>query len=314
MKFIIYIIFFTIIYQSNSSSISFRDDLAIKMCKAKMAYTDELVIHSRHERVRFECYREDMESLYFETDKIFNITYTGYDIFGYVSYNREKKLIDVVFRGTKLYDIYNWIENLSFMKISPYQTTPICDICDRISIHRGFYSAYYNLKYILIKTLVNVEIECPECNNIQFIGHSMGGAIASIALFDLYHNLTLYNNISLYTYGAPRVGNNLYASTLNKYNINEFRIVNNKDIVPHILPKRIGYHHNKLEIWIHKINGTDNIKICDGLLSKGTQGEDKTCSNSLKFPHSIHDHLVYFNLTYIDIHMKNIINIKNIKN
>lgn len=286
---------------------NFRDELAIKMCKAKLAYIDELVLHSQNQHIVFTCNRDDMESLFFETDNIFNITYTGYDIFSYISYNRNNKMIDIVFRGTKFYNIYNWIENLSFLKINPYKNTTECPLCDSIAVHRGFYSAYSNLKYFLIRALINIQIECPECTNIQFIGHSMGGALASLASFDLYHNLTDYKTIGLYTFGAPRVGNELYASMLNNYNINKLRVVNKKDLVPHILPRSIGYHHNKIEIWINdeyddnEKRYIEKIKVCDGLLSKGSPGEDLTCSNSLKFPQSIYDHKTYFNLTDIEI-------------
>lgn len=294
----------------------FENDLKSRMCQAYLAYYDNLItVKEKLHPTTYQCLNNNNSdnSIIFTTDKIFNITYTGYDIFGYVSYNRKLKEVNVVFRGTKIYNIYNWIENLSFLKISPYINKSTCKYCDLISVHRGFYSAYNNLKYSIIRSLLNVEIECPTCNTINFIGHSMGGALASMALFDLnlFNNLTYYNNISLYTYGAPRVGNNVYADIFNHFtsvnkekNIQFYRVVNNQDLVPHVPPYKIGYHHHKIEIWIHKIKDENSIekeiiKICDGLLSKGSIGEDQTCSNSLRWKNSISDHLSYFNIKNI---------------
>ena len=50
-----------------------------------------------------------------------------------------------------------------------------------------------------------------------------------------------------------------------------WRLVNKKDIVPHVPPKLFGYHHPGTEVWLYD---GQNYVLCD------SSGEDGSCSNS----------------------------------
>jgi hypothetical protein len=91
------------------------------------------------------------------------------------------------------------------------------------------------------------------CTTISITGHSLGGAIAALATYELSFSHYFINR--MYTYGQPCVGNKdwviSFTSRLNLLNISQFRIVNNKDAVPHMLPSWSGWVHSGPEIYYY---------------------------------------------------------------
>ena len=78
--------------------------------------------------------------------------------------------------------------------------------------------------------------------NIYITGHSLGGALATIAtmnitLIDLEQD-EIKNPIHLYTFASPRVGDNIFADKFNAFiskdKIKCFRFANSEDIVPKV--------------------------------------------------------------------------------
>lgn len=75
-------------------------------------------------------------------------------------------------------------------------------------------------------------------------GHSLGGAIAVHAALDLVSiNLKVD---TLYTYGAPRVGDKKFSEWFDSFSkINyRYRITHARDPVPHLPPIDFGFLHN----------------------------------------------------------------------
>lgn len=91
----------------------------------------------------------------------------------------------------------------------------------------------------------NVRGHCNfECDPLC-TGHSLGGAMATTAAL-LYRTdtdfLSTQERTILYTHGAPRVGNSKLAKTLNEYIPYNYRVVFNRDPVPHLPPVGNVYH------------------------------------------------------------------------
>ena len=122
-------------------------------------------------------------------------------------------------------------------------------------------------------------------------GHSLGGAIASLASTIILHeSRTSKANLYMYTFGQPRVGDYNYALAHDRLVPISFRVTHYRDPVVHLptcktlLPgtpciakKGSPYHHGK-EIYY----GTDvmtkysSYKTCTGL----PYNEDLGCSNN----------------------------------
>ena len=97
----------------------------------------------------------------------------------------------------------------------------------------------------------------------------------------------LPNNVNLYTYGSPRIGNKPFMKSFVSFDIPHSRVTYKHDIVPHLPEEIIGYLHLPHEIWYYK---DSEYKIC-----YDDNEEDDTCSNSCS-PFkcsSIDDHLNY---------------------
>uniref|UniRef100_A0A0K0FN09 Lipase_3 domain-containing protein n=1 Tax=Strongyloides venezuelensis TaxID=75913 RepID=A0A0K0FN09_STRVS len=139
---------------------------------------------------------------------------------------------------------------------------------------------------------------------VTIVGYSYGGVLATLAAIKLrYARYKIGQDIFLYTYGAPRVGNPDFVQNFDEKIPNSFRVVVNKDPVPHF-PKcslvmsrhfkfhpkltckvcnkkdRLSYYHVGTEIWYPKsTQNLDNYQLCLGK----PKNEDRKCSDIYRF-------------------------------
>ena len=160
-----------------------------------------------------------------------------------------KKKLCVIFRGT---DSSEDIEKDLMVSKKPLKLTNNNIIP---KVHYGFLLQFNSLKKNLnkeIKNYISNEIENePE---IIFTGHSLGGALATIAsLFykDMYPKI----NINCITFGSPRVGDNIFSNLFDKLIQNSVRIINNNDPIP-CVPTSLRFKHVKGVLWLnnHKMD------------------------------------------------------------
>ncbi len=93
----------------------------------------------------------------------------------------------------------------------------------------------------------------------------------------------------MYTFGSPRIGNDMFAKFLQSSLPSPnaiMRLTHNKDPVPHLPPMSKAFYHSSQEIFYEK-NST-SYKECSV-----TTGEDGACSNKFLITISIEDHLNY---------------------
>jgi len=120
----------------------------------------------------------------------------------------------------------------------------------------------------------------------------LGGALAQLAALDI---IEYYTNVTVITYGSPRVGDVnfsvLFMSILN----NTIRMVHEKDIIPKIPSYSfLGYYHTVQEVWDHN----NELQLCNPL-----NGEDDNCSRSVSvLSASLVDHYNYFGVNQQDGH------------
>jgi hypothetical protein len=204
---------------------------------------------------------------------------TKYNIQGFTMYNPKNNYIILSFRGTEPTSIKNWIDDIDFVMTDFYY-------CNNCKVHKGFYTSYDSVRNDTMSLLNNLIYKY---NNpyIYLTGHSLGGALATIACAELL-NLN-YNIKSLYTFGSPRVGNKEFFTMFSEFNnLDSIRITHYADIVPHLPLYSWGFNHVSREVWFNRPNS--EYIICD------LSGEDNKCSNSI-IDLSIPDHLTYMNFS-----------------
>mmetsp|Transcript_134005 Transcript_134005/g.347084 ORF Transcript_134005/g.347084 Transcript_134005/m.347084 type:complete len:395 (-) Transcript_134005:40-1224(-) len=115
-------------------------------------------------------------------------------------------------------------------------------------------------------------IGCVKSTPMFVTGHSLGGALATLAMFDLER--LGYNLAKAYTFGQPRVGDAAFASAFNRAMVwtPVFRVTKRDDPFVY-LPSRDPFHHVGTEVY-YRGDTTEGYRICDG------SGEDATCQDS----------------------------------
>uniref|UniRef100_A0A914Y461 Fungal lipase-like domain-containing protein n=1 Tax=Panagrolaimus superbus TaxID=310955 RepID=A0A914Y461_9BILA len=205
--------------------------------------------------------------------------------FGYIAISSFTKEIIIGLRGTSDFDqllTQGWNSNemvpfISGGKVSKYFFNGF----NGIWMDRGMRNDFYALKnrfpnYLFI-----------------FVGHSIGGAMASLmAATVISTGVLTEDKITLFTFGQPRIGDKTFADAFNAMEIKTFRIVHNRDIIPHLPPLNDSlYYHHRQEVWYNNDMGlNDEYTVCSY-----ENGEDPACSDSINATTlNINDHKYYF--------------------
>ena len=167
------------------------------------------------------------------------------DLFGhqYFSGIHEDTVI-IAFQGS--YDLKDWVADVMMAKQKiPYEGTR-----EEVKVHNGFILQYLILRESVTKKLNELSKKVnPEYKKFIFTGHSLGGALATLAALDFeYHNPN--ENIECATYGCPRVGNKGFVESYNKRVPSTWRVEYESDIITMAPPKFWGFEHVGEQLFI----------------------------------------------------------------
>ncbi|KAH6577155.1 hypothetical protein BASA62_001013 [Batrachochytrium salamandrivorans] len=212
---------------------------------------------------------------------ISSITGTGV---GMVTVNHNISTIVVIFRGTALHtddwksDMHlnrksgSWFEYFMGLFTSPSLQIP--------ALHSGFTANYQGIRAVVQKHLIDAMNQYPTYS-VVFTGHSLGGALASLAMVDavVYHGVEKAKKMSLFSYGQPRTGNNVFANWVNTIPFKGiYRVTRIHDPIPRVPPKMLGYKHFGQEYYIRKDNVT---VVCTPTKKEGLLGTEMAMQISI---------------------------------
>jgi predicted lipase len=147
--------------------------------------------------------------------------------------------VAIAIRGTE--GTLEWIHDADFLLV------PCPFLTGAGHTEDGFTAMYESLRTGVAAnspTVVNAWAKLPfprSVSSVTVCGHSLGGALATLLALDVAAN-TSYKNPSVYTFGSPRTGDSLFASTYDQVVKNSYRVANRLDIVP-TLPPPVDYDH-----------------------------------------------------------------------
>jgi hypothetical protein len=172
------------------------------------------------------------------------------------SSGKKSRALVVSFRGTANWD--NIFRDLEYY----HESFGGNNYCVGCKVHQGIWKAYANVKINLFKYLNEILVQYhndqhTHIHHVIFTGHSLGGAMANIGVYNFGHRRIMarsestrndknymfdIENVSLITFGAPRVGNPEFKNYMDnslglKYN---YRIIYGNDPVTGAPPKSIG--------------------------------------------------------------------------
>ncbi|MHB8126122.1 MAG: lipase family protein [Desulfitobacteriaceae bacterium] len=141
--------------------------------------------------------------------------------FGFIIKSPEK--IILAFRGSHSH--LDWIADAEVAQVNyPF-------INNAGKTHRGFTGIYSSCRDHLVSVLKNLPPSIP----LYVTGHSLGAALALLAILDITVN-THFKHAVMYNFAGPRVGNLRFTFTVDAKVEDSFRIVNIYDIVPKYPP------------------------------------------------------------------------------
>ena len=207
---------------------------------------------------------------------------------GFIAVDHVHKLVVLSFRGSASQQ--NWIENLKFGQVCT-------DLCPHCGVHHGFWEQWKGMSLMVISNMVAATAAHPDYRVIV-TGHSLGGAVASLAAADLRKNSShLMDHTELFTYGSPRVGNVHTAAFLTQQSSKSYRITARADPVPRVPGPLFGYLHMSPEYWIrtrpedHMLERPDDPTTDDFYVLTGYYNHDGNTGTDWR---SFDEHRHYF--------------------
>lgn len=168
--------------------------------------------------------------------KIAHAMLSDSNIFGLVAWNASTKTALVAFRGTQT--IWDWIDDVDALAV-PYIAVPNTGF-----VHMGFQLVYEHVRKSTGQILAS---SCVGAQRILVTGHSLGGALAVLAAYDISKNSPLAQIPEVYTLAGPRTGAPDFAGKFDAQIKTCERVVNFMDVVPQV-PLPPAYEHVGEEI------------------------------------------------------------------
>ncbi|KAJ5111107.1 feruloyl esterase A [Penicillium argentinense] len=192
------------------------------------------------------------------------------DINGWVLRDDTRREIITVFRGTGSGKNLDLDTNYT---LAALDTLPKCTGC---AVHGGYYLGWLSVQD-QVESFVQQQAKNYPDYALTVTGHSLGASMAAITAAQLS---ATYGNISLYTFGEPRTGNQAYASYVNQaFNTGSpettrfFRVTHANDGIPNLPPVEQGYVHAGVEYWSVDPYSAQNTYICTGNGAQCCEGQ-----------------------------------------
>ena len=156
------------------------------------------------------------------------------DAFGFLFREVQTGAFLVGIRGTQTPE--EWVKNFTAIP-NPFDLAP-----DFGLVHLGFEQMWSRIRSSVLGALQNV----PADARITFLGHSLGGAMATLGTVDVKRNLG--RAVDVCTFGSPRTGKVVFRKKFNNLIEKCFRVTEVRDIVPHVPSVITAWVHVGLNI------------------------------------------------------------------
>ena len=269
------------------------------------------------------------------------VTKGARNVRGYVGWDVRRDVAVVAFRGTEPNSLENWLENLDAHHTEwelfpePGEVVPP----PPVRVHAGFLDSWRELRGDTFAALADIAAARFKRKDARLpvvvTGHSLGGALATLAAFELAASgyetsVTSVTSVTrdtdgvekslppppppppprarafvagVRTFGSPRVGDILFAAAYRAVlGDRTWRVTHAHDVVPSVPVRMMGFHHVPTEVF-YPDGDPDGPARRGGNATRAPVvcdggGEDAACSDGEWTHTSVMDHLYYLD-TYI---------------
>ncbi|KAL5035325.1 hypothetical protein RTP6_003039 [Batrachochytrium dendrobatidis] len=193
----------------------------------------------------------------------------------FIGVQESSETIIVAFRGTD--DMNDWKANIRMVPRATFWLNHMVGTKSRRRFpkfhrsvpppksrtHSGFHKEYNKVRNAVLLVMDAVKLLHPNFK-VVFTGHSLGGALSTMAALDYYDKYGggAIRNAYLYTYGSPKVGNKVFADWFSSLPFGGiYRLAHVSDIVPHLPPSFFGYAHIRPD---YEITQDKTVFSCSG--------------------------------------------------
>jgi triacylglycerol lipase len=144
---------------------------------------------------------------------------------------RRDNTLFVIFRGTQSAGekITNWMVD---------KQDAVFDDLKGGNVHRGFHRCYESVRDSVMDFL---KVHAGPDRSIRVTGHSLGGALATLAAMDIATCGRPYRALEVFTFASPLVGAARWARHYEEQRAATWRIANRRDLVTKVPPSLLGY-------------------------------------------------------------------------
>jgi hypothetical protein len=202
--------------------------------------------------------------------------------------NDEYKKYIISFPGTRdpILELLNEAVNIKLVNYN--------DIDNGIKVVNYFYKVMQELKEIIFTSDVLSDINNHPGYQFISVGHSLGGAVATLVLYDAVNRGYInpkYNEPVLITFGQPRTGNEDFVLDFNSKIKNVMRVVRDGDIVTSVPYSLINNPYRHLGGLILLNKDMNSMNYCPKDI--GEDYPDKECERTKSVNYKYHTN--YFN-------------------
>ena len=169
------------------------------------------------------------------------------DTQGFTYYDDDKKELIIAFRGSQ--QLKDWFTDFNaFHLVYPYSNAK-----SKIKVHKGFITAWKSVR-VEVLDIVRHYLEKGKLNKVVVCGHSLGGALATLALVDIQYHYEEYFSygegrktmvlLQGFVTGNPAVFNKAGAKSFTNRVPLLVRTFMRTDVVPKLPPKWFGSRLN----------------------------------------------------------------------
>lgn len=202
---------------------------------------------------------------------------------GLVARDDARREVVVAFRGS--HELAHVLTD-GYLVLAPLVSRGVED--NVACVHAGFLISYNSVRSVVLDA-VREQLEAFPGYVVVLTGHSLGGALASLAALSVKSNFPRVA-ARLFTFGQPRTGDAAFADLLESIvgRDNIYRAVHTWDGVPTVIPEYLGYRHHASEYWqFQEPPNISTVRRCEGQ-------EDPECSHSIPSMGINPAHGVYF--------------------
>ncbi|RDA86965.1 hypothetical protein CP532_6747, partial [Ophiocordyceps camponoti-leonardi (nom. inval.)] len=216
---------------------------------------------------------------------------------GFIAIDEAANEVIIAFKGSE--GFRDTVTDIRFFHV-PLETVGVTD-CNGCQVHKGFLRSWNSVANDTVE-MVKGLVESHPGMKITITGHSLGGALASLATASFR---SLGFAVKTYTYGQPRTGDQKYADFIDGLTRNTmFRVTHGNDFVPRVPYQFLGYHHHSTEYW----QSVDEPIAAKTFKCVGQDPEDCNLSTSASAfgPNAAHSFYIGLNLTAARVDGSNI--------